>query len=328
MSFVEELLKNLIEIPSPSESEIKICNYIFELLEKNDFTVKKQPVDQNGFNIIASKGTPSLYLSAHMDTVLPLIKFREDQNFIYGRGACDTKGSLVSMIAAGIKCKKEGFDNFGLIFTVGEETNFRGAIKIIDSEIKIPFIVVGEPTSLKIVNGHYGILVIKIVTQGKAAHSSYPQKGINAIDDLLPIISQIKQIKTHPQSLMSLVMINGGKADNIIPDRAEAVFSFRISPDDQNDYLGIIAGLLGKKAVIQKEIDIKSVYSPVPPQLSFINERSVVKYCTELSFFKKGIVLGPGDIQYAHANDEKIAKKELAEAVETYSQIIKNFNKK
>ena len=77
---------------------------------------------------------------------------------------------------------------------------------------------------------------------------------------------------------------------------------------------------------IEKIIDVKSVHTDVPKELSFIKVVRTVKYFTELSIFKNGVIIGPGDIKYAHGPDERVSKKELAEAVEVYSQIINNFS--
>ncbi|MDP2873912.1 MAG: M20/M25/M40 family metallo-hydrolase [bacterium] len=327
MTSEEKLLKDLILIESQSNHEKDICNFIYNLLTKSGFKTIKNPVDANGFNIIAALGEPKVYLAGHLDTVSPFLDYRETKTHIFGRGACDTKGSVASMITAATNCKTKKLTNFGLIFTVGEEKDFRGARKIVASKMPLPFVVVGEPTALKVVNGHFGILVIKLSAQGKAAHSSQPQKGINAITILLEAVNSVNSLEIHPESLTSLVQISGGTADNVIPAEASAVFSFRISPADNTDYFQKIKALVSKKVTVDKTIDIKSVYTQVPEQLSFIKERLVVKYCTELSLFKNGIVLGPGDISFAHGANEQISKTELSEAVKCYSTIIENFSK-
>ena len=73
--------------------------------------------------------------------------------------------------------------------------------------------------------------------------------------------------------------------------------------------------------------NIEAVYSKVPTQLSFIKTIKTVKYLTELSFYKNGVVLGPGDIQYAHGIQEKLPRKELSEAVKIYKNILENFSR-
>ncbi|HUD44472.1 MAG TPA: M20/M25/M40 family metallo-hydrolase [Patescibacteria group bacterium] len=325
MKFEEELLRQFISIPSITGSEEKIGLYLYDLLEKEGFGLSKIFVDEKRFNIIAKVGRPKVYLQAHIDTVPPYISFSEDSEFIYGRGACDTKSSIAGMITAAINSKKEGKNNFGLIFTIGEEITFDGAKKIVETEMEIPFVIVGEPTSLQIVNAHFGILVFKIIAKGKSAHSSKPEEGINAIELLLLSIEKINKIKIHRDTILTLAQINGGVADNIIPGEATAVYSMRVSPDDNQNYIEKIKSILPQNVLIEETINVASVSTKVPKELSFIKRVRTVKYFTELSFFQKGVIIGPGDIAYAHGPDEKLSKKELSESVKIYSQIIKNF---
>ena len=325
----QDLLKQLMSIPSSSGNETKVCQFVFDLLNQQGFKTKKYAVDSKRFNVVATlKDKPNLYLQAHLDTVPPHIEFRQDQANIYGRGACDTKGSAASMITAGVKAKEQGLKNFGLIFTVGEETCLDGAENLMQTGLKVPYVVVGEPTSLEIVNQHFGLLAVRVKTKGKAAHSSRPEEGINALDLLLETVKKVKDLKTHPETLMSLVRLNGGVADNVIPESAEAVFSFRISPKDKSNYFKFFESLRSGAIKVEKIINVKSIHTDVPNELSFIKVVRGVKYFTELSIFKNGVIIGPGDIRYAHGPDEKVSKDELAKAVEVYSQIIKNFNTK
>jgi len=319
------LLKKIISIPSVTGNEQDVCLEIFKLLSGEGFKTTKISVSDNRFDIVASVGSPKIYLSAHLDTVSPYIPLREDSTHLYGRGSCDTKSSVAAMITAGISCKNNGLTDFGLIFTVGEEGDFDGAIKVKESNLKIPFIVVGEPTSLEIVNGHFGMLVLSVTAKGKACHSSQPEKGINAIDKLLNGIEKIKNIPLDANSLMSLVKVSGGIADNIIPPEALAAFSFRIHPQDKTDYKKIIKSALGSGYEVKEILNASSVYTEIPKQLSFIKKNRIVKYGTDLSILKNGVVIGPGDIKYAHGDNEQIKKSEIVRAVGIYSQIIKNF---
>lgn len=325
MTLEESLLKELISIPSFSGNELQIGDFIFNLLSQHGFQPEKLTVSKDRFNIVVKYGKPSVYLSAHMDVVKPMLDYRETETHIYGRGSCDTKASVAAMLTAAINAKNKGLTNFGLIFTVGEEDDLIGAKTVVKSDLNIPFVIVGEPTSLEIVNGHFGILIIKVSARGKAAHSSRPEKGINAIDILLSAIEKFKTIPIFPESLMSLVQINGGIADNIIPSEANAIFSFRISPNDTTNYLEKFKSFSVKDIEIEILQQVDPVYCDVPNELLFIETRRTVKYLTELSFFKKGVVIGPGDIQYAHGPDEQLPREELSKAVEIYEQILKNY---
>jgi acetylornithine deacetylase/succinyl-diaminopimelate desuccinylase-like protein len=326
MTQEEQLLKELMLIPSPSGEEGEIGGYLFDLLKKSGFETKKYPMGKDRFNLVATLGKPKVYLAAHMDTVSPMLEYKETETHILGRGSCDTKGSVACMITAGVSAKSQGLTDFGLIFTVGEETVLDGAREIVKSGPSIPFVVVGEPTSLEIVNGHFGILIAEVSVKGKAAHSSRPEQGINAIDVLLDLMIKVREIPLGKGTLMSLVKINGGIADNIIPEEAKAMLSYRISPEDSTDYVSKIKSISPKEAKVTLVQEVKPVYCNVPKELSFIKTVKTVKYMTELSFYKKGVVLGPGDIKYAHGFDENVPRKELSGAVKIYERIIKNFS--
>lgn len=319
------LLKDLITIPSPSENEEEICEFVFDFLENEGLAPEKIPVDKNGFNILVHIGQPKLYLAAHLDTVPTPLAFKETPDEIIGRGACDTKGSLAAMVVAALEAKKQGINNFGLLLTVGEETHFRGAKKIVEIIKNLPFVIVGEPTNLEVVNSHFGILGLKLISRGKSAHSSQPWLGENAIDKLLTAISRVKKVTLESASTVNLGKINGGTASNIIPDLAEAKFSFRIAPGDTKNYIAEFQKAVGNLVQIETSENLKSVYTPIPKELDFIKAKETVRYCTELSFFEKGVVLGPGDIQFAHSDHEKITKNELVEAKKIYLKILRNF---
>lgn len=324
---VNELLKKLISIPSISGDESALGKFLADSLEEQGFEVTRMPVDQDRINVFATIGQPKIVLQAHMDVVPPYIPADEDEEFIFGRGACDTKGSMASMITAAQNAKSKGISDFGLLFTVGEETDFAGAKAAHSLVEKLgAFLIVGEPTKLKPVTAHYGILVFSLVCTGKAAHSSEPALGENAIDTLISLLSRpAKNLRTNSESLMSIVKISGGKADNIIPDRAEAVFSFRISPNDSTDYAQELQTLVGDKGKVENVDRLPSVASNVPDSLKFLGEGESVKYCTELTFLKNGLVFGPGDIADAHTPTEKVKKRDLQSAVEIYERVMTEY---
>jgi len=322
----EKLLIKLLKIKSEKGNEKEIGDYVFKFLKKEGFKVKKIPVDINGFNIVAKLGTPKMYFSTHLDTVKGFLPVKETELRIYGRGTCDAKSSLTAMICAAMDCKNKGLTNFGLIFTVGEEGNFRGVKKLLKSKIKIPFVILGEPTSLDAVNNHFGVLEIKLIARGKKAHGSESEKGVNAIDKLIKAINLVKKIKMNKNSFFSVFKIQGGIAGNIIPDKAEATITFRISPHDKTDYLKKIQKRVKKLVKVKSILKLGAVLGKIPKELSFIKNVRTVKYMTELSYYKRGVVLGPGDIKFAHSDKEQIQKSELKKAVEIYKEIIANYN--
>lgn len=322
---VGDLLRQCMMIPSGEKQEKELGEFLFAFLTKEGFAVQKQMVDENRFNIIATVGKPRIYLQAHMDTVEPYIPYSEDDDFIYGRGACDTKAAMAGMICAAIAARKQNITDFGLLFTTGEETTFDGARTVLKNKMDIPFVIVGEPTSLRIVNAHYGFLAFQLSAKGKAAHSSKPKEGINAIELLLPIVQKVQQMDIHAESILTLAKIDGGVSDNTIPEKASVLFSMRLSPRDKNDYIKEIKSFLPETITCTILQDTPSVSAPIPEELAFITDSYSVEYCTELSYLQKGVIIGPGSIIYAHGNEEKVSKTELEKSVEVYLQAVKNF---
>src|SRR2546422_6898208 len=127
-----ELTRALIDIESISGKEKQVGLFLFGCLSKlaarHQGRVERMEVEPNRFNLFAQWGEPIVTLSSHMDTVPPFIPFREDAEYIWGRGACDAKGIIGSMIAAADQLLAEGTRNFGLLFVVGEERNSAGAM--------------------------------------------------------------------------------------------------------------------------------------------------------------------------------------------------------
>lgn len=324
---VEKLLLKLIDTPSVSGDEGVVGEFLATYLQSQGLTVQKQKVAGNRYNVFAYKGTSRVVLQAHMDVVTPHLAAREDDRYIYGRGACDTKGSVAAMCIAAQQALEQGCENFGLLFTVGEELDFCGAQKAVALfEDTQPFFIVGEPTELKPVTEHFGILALELVVQGKAAHSSEPQLGDNAIDTLVELLHvQLPKLSVVTDTLLSVVKISGGVADNIIPAEARALLSFRIAPRDTTNYATELRKLFGSKVTIRETLAVPPVASTVPDSLAFLGAGTTVKYCTELNFFKTGLVLGPGSIVYAHSEKERVAKSELHKAVELYKKILLEY---
>ena len=125
---VLRLTRDLIDIPSVTGDEFHIGTSLSELLNRLGYHVELQDIAPERANIIATtEARPRVVLSTHMDTVPPFIASSEDDEFIFGRGACDAKGIIATQIAAAEKLRAEGFNEIGLLFTVDEEVTSAGA---------------------------------------------------------------------------------------------------------------------------------------------------------------------------------------------------------
>ncbi|MDD4983395.1 MAG: M20/M25/M40 family metallo-hydrolase [Candidatus ainarchaeum sp.] len=325
-----QLARELLKINSVSGNELEIGNYIVNLLRPY-FKIKKQKVG-NSFNIFAYIGKPKLILNTHIDTVAPFFEVKENERYLYGRGACDTKGLMASMLCAGIDAAKEGVKDFGILFTVREETDFAGvkkAINLVNPEIMI----VGEPTNFDFVVGQKGIISAKIIARGKTAHSATPEKGDSAISKLLDVLQKIQKmiLPTSPQlgpTTLNIGKISGGVASNIVPDYAEASISFRLACDSKiilNDLNEICKGL---------ELQIINCYEYKITDSGFLksfkNKKIVLPYFTEMGFWNcKAFIFGPGQAKYAHSKNEKIRKIDIVKGRKEYLKLIRwSYNTK
>ncbi|HMJ08949.1 MAG TPA: M20/M25/M40 family metallo-hydrolase, partial [Pyrinomonadaceae bacterium] len=190
-----ELTKSLMNIPSVSGDEEAVGFYLRDHLQALGWTVELQAVSEGQNNVIAYlNGTPRVFLSTHMDTVPPFIEASEDDEKIYGRGACDAKGIIAAQITAAELLRKEGIEDIGLLYTVEEERSSTGAKAANGHPLaaKCEFMINGEPTDNDLAIGSKGAYRAMIRTRGRAAHSAYPEQGESAIEKLLNILYDLR----------------------------------------------------------------------------------------------------------------------------------------
>lgn len=325
---IYQLTRKLIEFRSLTGEEGEIMRFLAGYLEDLGFNVTKQEIDSQRFNILASKGEPHAVLSTHTDTVSPYIPYSEDDNYIYGRGACDTKGIIAAQLKAAEILLKEGTENFGLLFVVGEEEQSDGAKAANTLPNSCRWLVNGEPTENKMAVGSKGTLRVKLSTKGKACHSAYPEQGESAIEKLLDILSDIRKIKwpEHPRlgkTTCNIGVISGGIQPNVIPPDAEAILLIRVVTST-----GEIKERLTQTTAGRGELDFYFGYEPVLTHVPDGFDTMVAAYGTDIPFLTQWgtpLLFGPGSILDAHTPDEKISKIQLADAVNHYVEIIRTL---
>ena len=329
-----ELTKNLINIPSVSEKEEAIGFFLRDYLESLGWTVELQAVSENQNNVIAYlNDTPRVFLSTHMDVVPPHIEASETEEKIFGRGACDAKGIIASQICAVEELRKQGIEDIGLLFMVEEEEGGAGAKKanLHPVAAKCEYIINGEPTDNDLAIGSKGSLRFFIKTKGKAAHSAYPEEGESAIEKLLEILTDILKIEFPSDEFFgettnNIGTISGGLKTNIIAPNAEAGLHIRTTGDEK-DVLETIEKVVG----VRGEIEVMSISKPVKMLAVEGFSQKVVRFTTDiphLSNWGQPLLLGPGSILVAHTKDEFVLKKDLEEAVELYTNLVKHLLRK
>src|SRR5207247_2105318 len=161
-----ELTKHLMSIPSVTGAEREVGEFLSSHLASLSYRVERQQVENDRFNVLAFAGGDARVLfCTHIDTVPPpppIIPVREDNDFLYGRGACDTKGIIAAMLEAGDRLRRSGIVNFGYLFLVGEETDSIGAKTANKLKWNTEFVIVGEPTQNQLARAQKGPLMVRL----------------------------------------------------------------------------------------------------------------------------------------------------------------------
>ena len=154
-----ELTRELVDIPSLTGEEMAVGQFLSSYLDGLGYRVERQEVARERFNVIATtEEAPRIVFSTHMDTVPPFITSSEDEEFIYGRGACDAKGIVAAQIFATERLRAEGVNDIGILFTVDEELSSVGAQAANNHPLarECRFLINGEPTDNRLATGTKG----------------------------------------------------------------------------------------------------------------------------------------------------------------------------
>src|ERR1051326_7034683 len=227
---VFELTRALIDIESITNNEERVGQFLNQYLSllaaEYGGSVELMEVEPRRNNIFAQWGDRlAVTLSTHIDTVPPYFAAREDDEHIWGRGSCDTKGIIACMIKAVEELLEAGERNFGLLFVVGEERNSAGAYRASRDPRGSRYIINGEPTENRLALGSKGALRYEVVSSGKMAHSAYPELGDSAIHKLIDALAEVRKIPLPVDALLGPSTLNigtlsGGRAPNIVADEA------------------------------------------------------------------------------------------------------------
>ena len=326
----------LVDIESITENEERIGNALFaqlaELAASHGGYAECMPVEGNRFNVLAWWGEPMVTLSTHMDTVPPFFASREDRDYIWGRGACDTKGIIASMIFAVRGLLEEGVRNLALLFVVGEERNSTGAFAAATQPRGSKFLINGEPTENKLALGSKGALRLELTASGRMAHSAYPELGESAIEKLLDALNGLRRLRLPSDAILgpstlNIGTISGGRAPNVIPDHAHAEVFIRLVDDGAGTRAAVRNAVDGK-------VDVREVLVVPAVHLGSLSgfDTSIVAFTTDIPAFGdtwgKPYLLGPGSIHVAHTAEERVPKNELTEAIQLYQRMVKQLMNK
>ncbi len=376
---VKELLKTMVSydtvnsgISGRLKPEEPLVEFLQKLAESAGFETRRLAVpDQSDELLIlyrCAEELPWVLFDSHIDTVSldgmtvePLGGIEKDGR-IWGRGSCDTKGSGAAMFRA-LREYSEGEgqnNNIALLYSVDEERGMTGIQTFANTHyanigFDVKGVIVGEPTQLKPVVAHNGLVRYTVQTHGIAAHSANPSLGKSAISDMARLVIFLEEefiptcLSTHPltgKAQCSINVIRGGTAANIIPDKCEIQIDRRVVPgESQSEAVHGIDGAMSEfqkrfpesKVTWQQSVDTPALNDAVKTgfadnvlhilsSLGLPGEGTGATYGTHAGDLQAAgfaaVVLGPGDIAQAHTKDEWIDTTELERSVEVYKQLM------
>ncbi|MCW8852538.1 MAG: acetylornithine deacetylase [Gammaproteobacteria bacterium] len=378
---ISDLIKQLLSTPSVSctskdidQGNLHVIQLLADWFESLGFDCNIQIVDQDAdkANLIATLGSGNngLVLAGHTDTV-PFDEDRwqvepfgltEKENRFYGLGSCDMKSFFAVIIEALKTLDRNRFQQPLIVLaTADEETSMSGAKAIARHASRLGInnarcAVVGEPTDMKPIRMHKGMMMEAIQLTGQAGHSSNPALGNNALEAMHKVISELMlwrdelQSRYHnpmfevPVPTMNFGHIHGGDNPNRICGSCELQIDIRPLPGMKIDDLRHEMQLRLKQVLSETGIQFKTVALfdgveavETDKQSEIVRlaekmtdtEAGAVAFGTEAPYYNalglESIVMGPGSINQAHQPDEYIEMKMLDPAVDIIRRMIVHY---
>jgi len=364
MTKTARLLRELVALPSvnpylmphdsPGTGEKQVADYLAESASRAGLDVSFQKVEQGRANLLVrlsplNRTRQRVLLAPHLDTVPPsapgqlIPKIHNGR--LYGRGACDTKGSVAAMFTAILNCGalKKRPAQTEILFSglVDEESGQRGSRHFAACNIKADLAIVGEPTRLHVITAHKGAVWLRLRTRGKAAHGARPDLGQNAILKMARLVEALETkyaaalvFRHHPllgHATINVGVIRGGSQPNIVPDLCEIEVDRRTLPGETDAAVRNEIRRVATAAEIKIEID--SAHEKICPPLETNSTLPLVArlmavagqkqplgapfFCDAAILAQGGIpsvIFGPGDIAQAHTADEWIELDQVERA--------------
>ncbi|HZI30778.1 MAG TPA: M20/M25/M40 family metallo-hydrolase [Candidatus Binatia bacterium] len=374
MTRTEKLLAELIALPSvnpaflparhPQAGEKRVADFLAATAANAGLEVELRPVLPGRLNLTArllphNTIKKTILLAPHLDTVVAdatqFIPQRKNGR-LYGRGACDTKGSVAAMLTAVCELAKTRSRPLEteIVFAglIDEENAQAGSRALMAGGFKADLAIVGEPTRLQVVTAHKGSLCLDLATRGKAAHGATPQLGKNAVHAMARVVNALEtdyaaQLRRRKHRLLGSGTVNvgkisGGTQPNIVPDGCTIAVDRRTLPGEtESSVRHEIAALLRAKK-LSAQISSAKLAPALPletdTRLPLVRQflRSVkqtrpvgVDYFCDAAVLAAGgipsVVFGPGNIAQAHTADEWISLAELERGKDFLVRFLKSL---
>ena len=332
-------LYELVSIPSPSGSEGRAVKYLLEVADRLGLDAW---VDRVGSFYAAPRKSPQpvLVLASHVDTVRDWYPARVEGDTVYGRGAVDAKGPLVSMLMAlALIAGEDPAAPVMVAGLVGEEADSPGAKYFLQTAPRsIRHVVIGEPTgATRVAIGYRGSARIRVVCRARGGHSASPEPGSSALELAAELVMALRtRGRRVSETSYTPVLLVAGDGSNVVPTRAELVLDTRIPPGKSLvDALRELENVLPEGCVAEQ---IGEYVEPVRVSLNEPAPRALIRAILEAGEKPRPVIkagtsdmnylvrltrsiaaYGPGDPSLAHTREEKLSLRELELAIRVYS---------
>lgn len=365
MTSTTKLLRELVALPSvnpaflperdPRAGEGRLAEFVATTAARSGLDIELQTVSAGRPNVVArlspaGKPRRTVLLAPHLDTVDAAddaFQPRVGDGKLFGRGACDTKGSVAAMLDALRTVAKSASRprETEIVFAgvVDEENAQAGSRALVAGGLRADLAIVGEPTRLRVVTAHKGSLWLELQTRGKAAHGARPELGRNAVHEMARIVDALEtdyaaqlRLKRHAllgRATVSVGSIRGGTQPNIVPASCSMTLDRRTLPGETE--AGVrreIARFLARRKLHARLRETKlAPCNPLETDARLPLVRALllcvghgrpvgVDYFCDAAVLAEGgipsVVFGPGDIAQAHTAVEWISLRSLERAKE------------
>ena len=348
----------LLDIYSPSGKEEDIQLYLEKLLAGAGFSVERQEVEEDRYNlrVTMGPGEPWLYMVGHVDTVpawdLDTFGPQQEDGTIRGLGSADMKGGCAAMVEAWLALA-EALEpaerpSVGLLLVVGEEENGDGSATFLQS-CRPHWVVIGEPTTLSAGFAHCGYLEAGFVTRGIRSHSSLPELGHNAVESMLRVLLLLGNDplfdRAKTEIVYSIREMRSSRAGFVVPDRCDVWIDLHLPPEQDpvalQDAIRLIVADADRSIPglnldvsfdfassgynLGNENDLADVLREVYPEIGLPLQMVPFRSHSDGNlFFAAGVqplILGPGSLETAHTPDERVVFEEVSSAARIYAAL-------
>lgn len=347
------LFNEMLAIDSTSGREGELADFLVGRLKTEHNEVKRFEGVQN---VMVSWGQPRVVFCTHLDTVPPYIAPEFGAGKVSGRGTCDAKGQIFAMWEACKALEAKGYEGFGLLLLVGEETGSYGAKAFREQHPGAEWVVVGEPTDNCMASAAKGTKSFEVTFTGEAFHSGYPQFGISAVELFNDFVNALRSIRFPQDETLGETTWNIGKLSsdnpqNILSDRLTCRVYFRTTFESDEMVCNVMKNMAGADAKLrfgrprvqdgsdvvakdvapwQKAMSVKAFGGDCPSRFEVLEgfESKPVAFgsdAPQLTNFSRKILCGPGSILVAHRDDEHILLKDIETAVANYIRIFEKL---